>query len=748
MRLRRGPRGTRHAALILLLSCSSAGALGAQVACGPEDRELRSLDFEGNRAFADRDLASRIVTTPSSWTRQIGFGERRCLDSEALRADVLRLRVFYRDRGYPEAVVDTLVRPAIRDAVDVTFLIEEGPPTLVDTFVVTGLDSLSAGDRGAVLRDLGIGVGTVFDRVRLQAAVDSIRARLWNRGYPQADVAREFAVRDSVRRASVGLLVIPGQRARLAAIRVTSEPAAGRTQQIPDAVVRRIAGLRAGQLYREDDLAAAQRRLYQTDAFRSVEVRAAADSTLGADSLLAVQIRLREDFMRQVDAEVGWATLDCFRTRAVYTDRNFLRGARRLEVTGQLSKIGFGEPLDFAPGLCTDELDRDPFSAGVNYFVGATLRQPNLLGSAFTPQLSLYREHRSEYQAYLRTTLLGGELSATRQVRRDTPLRVGYALEYGKTEAQEAMLCAVFSRCDQVSREQITENKPLAVGSVAIARAKFDNLVTPTFGFSLRGEYRVAHQVLGSAADLQFQRGSADWSLVRPVPGGVGALRLRAGAVHPIGAPDDDSTTAFIPPQERLYAGGATSVRGFQQNELGSVGYIAREEPRDTVVGGTTFYFLPDTAISVQRVVPFGGNSLFVANFEYRVPNPVAPQLVQHVLFADAGAVWNRGDKLGGFRLRWTPGTSLRVLTPVGPVQVNLAYNPYARQRGPLYYDFPLDAPGNGGQLVCVLPQSALPAPDAAPAIDPNACPAAYAPEPSNVFIRRLTLTFSIGPEF
>ena len=51
------------------------------------------------------------------------------------------------------------------------------------------------------------------------------------------------------------------------------------------------------------------------------------------------------------------------------------------------------------------------------------------------------------------------------------------------------------------------------------------------------------------------------------------AFRLRGGAVfgRTLG-----SETGFIPPQERLYAGGPTSVRGFSQNELGSAIYIAQ----------------------------------------------------------------------------------------------------------------------------------------------------------------------------
>lgn len=746
-------RGVRDAALILLLLLVAIpSTVAAQEGCDVGAREIRMLSVTGNRAFADGDLASRIATTPSDWTRRVfGFGTRRCLDSEELRLDVARLRVFYRDRGYPEAQVDTVITPAIRGSIDLEFRIAEGAPTIVDTFRVAGLEELTQDQRNDVLRDLGIGVGTVFDRVALQAAGDSIRARMWNRGYPRADVAREFDVRSAERSATVGLLVVPGPLATLADVRVASTPVPGRDQEIPDAVVRRIAGIRPGQLYRENDLAAAQRRLYQTDAFRSVEVRAASAAP-GADSLLAVTIMLREDLMRQVEAEAGWATLDCFRTRAVYTDKNFLHGARRFELTGQVSKIGYGKPLRFAPQLCTGDLETDEFSERLNYFVGATFRQPNLLGTAFTPQLSLYRERRGEYRAYLRTTLLGGDLSAIRQVRRDVPLRLGYTLEYGNTRAEPALLCAVFTRCDEQSRQQIRSNQALALGSVAMGRVRVDNIVTPTFGSAVRAEYRIAHRLLGSASDLQFQRGSVDGSLIRPVPGGTGAVRLRLGSVYPLTGHVGPAGRSFVPPQERLYAGGATSVRGFQQNELGAVGYIAEVQPSDTVIDGRTFFFLPDSLIGrTRRVVPFGGDALVVSNFEYRIPNPLAPQLVQHVLFADAGAVWNREG--GRFAPRWTPGTSVRVITPVGPLQVNVAYNPYAKPAGPVYFDYPLDDPDVPerlrGQLACVYPEAALPGAASLPAAaEGGICPSLYRPSAPKRLRSRLTLTFSIGPEF
>jgi outer membrane protein insertion porin family/translocation and assembly module TamA len=116
-------------------------------------------------------------------------------------------------------------------------------------------------------------------------------------------------------------------------------------------------------------------------------------------------------------------------------------------------------------------------------------------------------------------------------------------------------------------------------------------------------------------------------SWYRPVVGGaVLALRARAGAV--VGTRLNDSTTRFIPPQERLYAGGPNSVRGFRQNELGPVVYTVRGY--DTVAvanpatGEVATYFRDTTSGGrrVDRTVPTGGNAVLVGNAELRFPSP------------------------------------------------------------------------------------------------------------------------------
>ena len=104
-------------------------------------------------------------------------------------------------------------------------------------------------------------------------------------------------------------------------------------------------------------------------------------------------------------------------------------------------------------------------------------------------------------------------------------------------------------------------------------------------------------------------------------PGGtVVAFRLRGGAV--VGR-TFGNVTGFIPPQERLYAGGPNSMRGFAQNELGSLVYIARNYELRVLPNGTdSILAIPDTANDIRRAVPTGGNSLVLSNLELRMPRP------------------------------------------------------------------------------------------------------------------------------
>jgi outer membrane protein assembly factor BamA len=51
----------------------------------------------------------------------------------------------------------------------------------------------------------------------------------------------------------------------------------------------------------------------------------------------------------------------------------------------------------------------------------------------------------------------------------------------------------------------------------------------------------------------------------------------------------------------------------------------------------------------------------------------------------DAGTLWDRYAT--GPSLRVTPGMGVQLVTPLGPMRLDVGYNGYARQSGTLYLD-------------------------------------------------------------
>ena len=741
--------------------------------CDPGDKEVRELNFIGNRAFTDDELALRIVTTASTWARRhLGvLGTKRCLDVDELARDRVRLQLFYRYAGYYNVKVDTLTTPLTADQVRVSFLIDEGQPVRITRLTIAGLDSVR--NRNELLSGLWVALGKPYDYTRIQADIATVLSRLQNAGYPRPDVLRniETSTKDSLT-AHVDLTFLPGPLAHIGAVSVNVTPnKTGGSQEISDRVVRKLLGIGPGDVFRQQALIDAQRNLYQTGAYRYVEVAPVLDTTkLAGDSALDLSVTLIEDYMRDVNTEFGWATLDCFRTRAQIVDKNFLGGAQRLELTGQLSKIGWGTlATDFTRRyLCYyGQLIQDPFSQQGNYAINATLRQPALFGTWATPSFSIYSERRGEYKAYLRTTYIGGEASLLKLLSGGTSLRLGYNLEYGKTQADPTLLCAAFSRCDTVSISQVTNPLRLAILSVAAARVHTDNPINPTNGYALRVESRNSATFFGSNPQLTFVKGVGDAALYHALPlGSVLSFRLRAGSVW--GGADVPGGKQ-PPQQERLYAGGASSVRGFQQNELGPLLYVFQDSVTIHFVplsgSDSAAYFTYTQHAKQRRVVPVGGNTLFVANIDYRVRSPLLPQLLQFTFFGDVGSVWDRNTNtsFGGFTPYWTPGVGLRVLSPLGPIQVNAGYNPYPKYRGEALFTPTGPDLANAGftGVYCAVPESTLPAnaphsffqPVAGgkPAWvqDPNAtCDQTFQPAPAKHWYNRLTFTFSIGSDF
>jgi translocation and assembly module TamA len=193
----------------------------------------------------------------------------------------------------------------------------------------------------------------------------------------------------------------------------------------------------------------------------------------------------------------------------------------------------------------------------------------------------------------------------------------------------------------------------------AWTRRRFDDLVSPGSGQGLGVELGVG-TTLGEAR-RPFARPQARWlglwpldalpimprpplGEARPARGETGrsgrlALRLQGGAVW-------SQKDAPLPETQLFLTGGDTTVRGYGLRDIGVI------QADGTVAAGR---YLTVASLEWQRPVWWNNER---TSWE-------------SVVFVDAGAVAN---ELGDLRPRWGVGAGARYNSPVGPLQVDLAY--------------------------------------------------------------------------
>jgi len=683
-----GGRACARLSVALRVSLLALPAFAAVPAAFPQAGEpggalmIRSLKFEGNESFQEPILAASIATTNSSWfarsglVRWIGFGTVRYLSERELRVDIRRLKLFYAIHGFLEARIDTTVVRTEREA-HITFTIQEGEPLRVTSFQLLGLDSLER--PGELLNDLPLRPGDIYDRVLFLASADTISLRMQDRGYPWVRVFRRQEVDSAQRRAVVSLLVEPGRLASIGAVRVTG------TNAVDSSFVREKLATEPGRTYSGKDLSDSRLRLYRSDLFRYVSVEPDSAAIPSDSATVPLLVSVTEGPLYRVRAASGYGTDDCFRLGVGWLSRNAFGRGQAFEVSGQLSKLGVGDPTSFGPTrdfLC-GRLSEDSLGSGkVNYAAAVSLRRPVFISPSNALTVALFAERRSEFGVYRREDV-GGSVTLTRETAARVPVSLTYRLSYGATEAQPVSFCAFFNACTEDDIAQLRERRLIAVMTLGIQKASLNNPLDPLRGSAFSFEVAHSSRIVGSSEFARFTRLVGDAVWYYPIGRMVVAAHARVGAVLAPQLSLEAGAGNFVPPEQRFYAGGANDVRGFRRNELGPIVYTV------PVVDSTIDRYRDSTVAIADDSLgfsPTGANTLIVGNLELRVPSPVFANQVRLGFFVDAGAVWDRGtDRPVGAQLRITPGMGIRYTTPLGPGRLDVAYNGYARPVGRLY---------------------------------------------------------------
>lgn len=673
----------RDSALIAALAMACLVAGGRSVAgqgVGRKDPEIDRVDFRGLRSVPESQ-ARLVITSKASYcrlpplapvcrfVRSAFFVRHHVLEPGELERDVVNLRGLLWQRGFREATVDTIVRPS-RHGVAITFDINEGPPTLLDTLVIERSSDLLTPD--AVRRAVPLRVGAPLNLAALDTALAGVRNALWDQGYADAAVAPEVSVNDETHRASVRIVVAPGRRAQVATITIEGNA------RLSDGALREALTFEPGDLFRRRDLLESQRFLYQSFGLVSAAIVTPPRPDPNADSLKHVEVRVQENAARQFGIEGGLNTTDFFQIGG-RVGLFALRGGRwQLVLRGATGNL-LARQLDGAGPFSDVTRDGDESNAFTRpTWQGSTELTRLWAGSPrnrFT--LGAFGHRRSEPSVFVDRGI-GGFASFTREVVDRAPVTLGYRMERAAVDAGDVYFCQSFGLCDASTIGALRDPRRLASVTLNAWLDRSDSPVNPSAGHTLRLELDDASRATGS--EYRHFRVSGEATAYHAFGSWVLAARARGGWAHA-------QSESVLHPRALFYAGGAESVRGYGENQLGPRVLTVRRDA--LLAGGCTDASVADGSCDPGEVPsrafsarPVGATSLVEGTLELRVP---LAGRIGGVFFADGAAL---GPGAGSVAMKRaaavTPGFGLRYETNVGMLRLDAGWRGANAERLPV----------------------------------------------------------------
>src|SRR6266550_9003449 len=179
---------------------------------GPTHPEVVNLTLKGVHVVKQSELLQNVYTTasycnsiilkPFCWiSKSKYFFTKKYLDHKELERDVLRVRVFYWKRGYREAEVDTAVVPRGHNKVGVTFLIKEGPATIVSDITVNQPTPTLLSQR-EIDKRVALSKNAPLNMIRLDSSRVNLQTRMFDIGYADAEVDTTIVLDSAARSAA------------------------------------------------------------------------------------------------------------------------------------------------------------------------------------------------------------------------------------------------------------------------------------------------------------------------------------------------------------------------------------------------------------------------------------------------------------------------------------------------------------------------------------------------------------------
>ncbi|MCJ7839140.1 MAG: outer membrane protein assembly factor BamA, partial [Burkholderiales bacterium] len=519
-----------------------------------------------------------------------------------LSGDLETVRSFYLNNGYLEFSIDSTQVSITPDKKDIyiTVNIREGDKYTVSDVNLGGEMLLPESELRGLVQ---LKPGETFSRQKLNESTKKITDRLGNEGYAFANANAVPELDKTAKRVALTIMIDPGRRVYVRRINVS-----GNTRS-RDEVVRREMRQLEGAYYDADKIQKSKLRLDRLGYFTEVDVET--PPVPGTSDQVDVNIKVKEKPTGAITLGAGFSSEEKVILSGSISQQNIFGSGKHITAALSTSKVNRNASLSFTnPYYTVDGVSR-----------GFDIYKRRLDAS----YLSL---------GYYTTDTTGAGVRFGIPLTEVDNLGLGLGVENTNLGINETspttykQFVAIFGN-----------DNTTVPGTIGWIREQRDNALVPTSGTLIRANLEAGLP----GGSLKY------YKLTEQVQWYYPLSRTYTFMLNGEIGTADGMEGKPLPFYKNYYAGGVSSVRGYDSYSLG---------PRDE---------LGD---------PIGGTRRLVGNAEVLFPMPGTgmDRSMRLSLFVDAGQVWGAGEKMSLSDLRYSAGLGFNWTSPVGPIRLSYGF--------------------------------------------------------------------------
>ncbi|NKB61151.1 MAG: outer membrane protein assembly factor BamA [Gammaproteobacteria bacterium] len=531
------------------------------------------------------------------------FSRKDQYSKQKLEADVESIRSYYLDRGYHEFKITSTnveISPN-KQNVFISISLEEGD---LFTFGDTRVEGVGAVEGENLLKLVTIEQGKPFSRKRVSQSRAAIAERYADDGYAFVEIRPVFQKREGSSVVDTVFAVTTNQRVYVRRIDINGN------LHTRDEVIRRELRQFEGAWFSASAVQRSRDRLQRLGFFESVNIET--PPVPGTTDQVDMNVVIRERDTGSVQFSVGYSDADGAIVGGGYQQRNLLGTGKDLQVDINTSKSAQTASVSYTNPYHT--LD------GISRTIRFTSRR-----------LDAKEANTAEY--LLNTNAAG--LIYRIPIAETNSFNLGISYEQIDLKSTDETPPEILASINQRAKG---DNAVLTMG---VSKDTRDDFFFPTRGAT--GSASLEATVPGS--EFEYYKINLQGAIYVPLSQ---SLTIKAGLGFGQGEGYGDQKGLGLPFFKNYYAGGASSVRGFEGRSLG---------PRDT-------------GDSPQ---PLGGDKRVLTNLELLFP-PYGDGNDKRVgMFFDGGMVYGGSEELDLSKMRYSAGLVYNWFSPLGPFSISYA---------------------------------------------------------------------------